>query len=128
MKLKTVFCAVFLSILLMPLKALPESKSHWKRGMWVGALSGGVVLGTAFGVWAGVSKKPNNADSDFNGLYGTSGGVIAGIGGAAAGALIGMGIGAAVGSAIPKKDSQQKISIVPAIAPDEYGFSVACSF
>lgn len=96
----------------------------------IGAGSGALILGLPVGIAVGTTDyDPRGDEIQF---YGAKNGATLGILGALVGGLIGSGVGAAIGACVPKKSTQQDVSITPIInATDReslYGLSVAYNF
>ncbi len=80
---------------------MAHAKTQWKKGMWIGAASGAVVVGGALAASAASTKCIH--DSDFQ-ICGGGGAALMGVGGAVIGGLVGMGVGALIGSRFQKEE------------------------
>ncbi|OGQ04042.1 MAG: hypothetical protein A3F82_06800 [Deltaproteobacteria bacterium RIFCSPLOWO2_12_FULL_44_12] len=117
---------VILSWSMAPATLQAKSKTHWKRGMWIGALGGAVVGGTTFAIIGG--KKCDRYNTDFD-ICGSGGATLLGVGGALAFGLVGMGIGTIIGVSIKK---EEPVVLAPVISIKENqtygGLSLTKSF
>lgn len=117
--MRKIFCCSLIIVLSL-LPDLSFAKTYWKRGMWVGATAGGIVLGTSFGVATAVSPcDPNESDMQICGAgWATALSFGVGVVGAVIGGVIGGGIGALIGSAFKVEEDTV---IAPFIVPQKNG-------
>ena len=119
--MKSYFLLEWLIVFMLLASSPVHAETQWKRGMWIGGLTGGVAVATTATV-ATVAIYDEEEDNSTPTITGAA--IFAFLGGAAAGALIGGGIGAAIGSAFEKKNH----AVTPLIGPDRYGLAWQASF